>query len=87
VQTLYLEALADLGVIGFLLLGAFFAVGLWIAWRGPPPLATVGLTWLLLVIGLWTAEGFTSGIPLDGVTWLGVGFAVAAMTEADRLRA
>jgi hypothetical protein len=30
------------------------------------------------VIGLWTAEGFTSGIPLDGVTWLGVGFAVAA---------
>jgi O-antigen ligase len=87
VQTLYLEALADLGVIGFLLLAAFFAVGLLIAWRGPPPLATVGLTWLLLVIGLWTAEGFTSGIPLDGVTWLGVGFAVAAVAEADRLRA
>ena len=87
VQTLYLEALADLGVIGFLLLGAFFGIALWVAWRGPPPLATVGLTWILLVIGLWTAEGFTSGIPLDGVTWLGVGFAVAAAAEADRLRA
>ena len=87
VQILYLEALADLGLIGFVLLGAFFGIALWIAWRGPPPLATVGLTWILLVIGLWTAEGFTSGIPLDGVTWLGVGFAVAAAAEADSLRA
>jgi O-antigen ligase len=77
-QTLYVEALADLGVIGFVLLLAWFATGAWIAWRGPPPLALVGLTWVLLMTGIWGAEGFTSGVPLDGVTWLGFGFAVAA---------
>jgi O-antigen ligase len=82
VQTLYVEALADLGVIGFALLLAWLAAALWVAWRGPPPLALVGLTWVLLVIGLWSAEGFTSGIPLDGVTWLGIGFAVAAAARA-----
>lgn len=86
VQTLYLEALADLGAIGFVLLLAFFGSALWIAWRGPPPLATVGLTWILLVMGLWTAEGFTSGIPLDAVTWLGVGFAVAAACRVATVR-
>jgi len=82
VQTLYAEALADLGAIGFLLLAAWFGSVVWIAWRGPPPFSLIGLTWVLLVIGLWGAEGFTSGIPLDGVTWLGVGFAVAAAARA-----
>jgi O-antigen ligase len=86
VQTLYLEALADLGAIGFVLLVAFFGCAVWVAWRGPPPLATVGLTWILLVMGLWTAEGFTSGIPLDAVTWLGVGFAVAAACRVATVR-
>ena len=52
-----------------------------------PVLLVSAVAWILLVIGLWTAEGFTSGIPLDGVTWLGVGFAVAAVAEADSLRA
>jgi O-antigen ligase len=82
VQTLYVEALADLGVIGFVLLAGWFAAAMWIAWRGPPPLALVGLTWVLLAIGLWSAEGFTSGIPLDGVTLLGIGFGVAAAARA-----
>ncbi len=87
VQTLYAEALADLGAIGFLLLVAWLAAALWIAWRAPPPLALVGLTWILLVIGLWSAEGFTSGIPLDGVTWLGIGFAVAAAARPGTVSA
>lgn len=87
VQTLYVQALSDLGAIGLLLLAAFFGAALWLALRAPPPLATVGLTWLLLVLGLWAAEGFTSGIPLDAVTWLGVGFAVAAAAAPARLGA
>jgi hypothetical protein len=37
-------------------------------------------------MGLWTAEGFTSGIPLDAVTWLGVGFAVAAACRVATVR-
>jgi O-antigen ligase len=78
VQTLYVEALADLGAIGFVLLMTWFLAALWLASRGPPPFGALGVTWILLVLGLWIAEGFTSGIPLDGVTWLGVGFAVAA---------
>lgn len=85
VQTLYIEALSDLGIVGFLLLVAFFLSALWLALRAPPPLATVGLTWLLLVLGLWAAEGFTSGIPLDAVMWLGVGFAVAAAAARGTL--
>ena len=84
VQTLYVETLSDLGVVGVVLLAAFFASALWLALRGPPPLATVGLAWLLLVLGLFAAEGFTSGIPLDAVMWLGVGFAVAAAAAPAR---
>src|SRR5205085_11525808 len=82
VQTLYLEALADLGVIGFLLVAAWLGTAAWHAWRGPPPVATLGLTWILLVVGLWTAEGFTAGIPLDGVTWLGIGLGLTGRLRA-----
>jgi O-antigen ligase len=87
VQTLYVQALSDLGLIGAALLAAFFVAVVWLALRAPPPLATVGLTWFLLVLGLWAAEGFTSGIPLDAVMWLGVGFAVAAAAGPARLLA
>ena len=86
VQSLYVEALADLGLIGFALLVAWFGAALAVAWRAPPPLALLGLTWILLAVGLWAAEGFTSGIPLAAVTWLGIGFAVAAAAAPATVR-
>ncbi len=82
VQILYVQVLADLGVVGGVLLVALFVAGLWVAGRAAlraPPAwalaATLGLFWLLLVLGLWSAEGLVAGIPLDAVTWLAFGAA------------
>jgi O-antigen ligase len=82
VQNSWIQALADLGVIGLLLwLGVFVAAG-WLAWSiaGVPHglyalLVTCVLAWL------WAAQGFVAGIPLDALTWLTFGLA------ATRLRA
>jgi hypothetical protein len=80
VQMLYLQALADLGLIGFALLVGLFAaaalVGLRRALRAPPApafAATLGLFGLLLGAGLWSAEGLVAGTPLDALTWLTLG--------------
>lgn len=84
VQNAYLQTLADLGVVGFAWLVALFAsvllVGVRAALRAPPAAAeaaVVGLLWLLLALGLWNAQGLVAGIPLDAVTWLAFGLAVA----------
>jgi O-antigen ligase len=76
VQNVYLQALADLGVIGLAallaLLGAAFALAAR-AWRSEH--GRIAALWLLLVAWLWTAQGFVAGIPLDALTWLAVGLA------------
>ena len=83
VQDLYAQTLADLGVVGFVLLVALFGTGLWLAFttalRAPPATAfpaLLGGFWLVLVLGLWAAQGIIAGIPLDAVTWFGFGAAV-----------
>jgi hypothetical protein len=83
VQDLYAQALADLGVVGLALLAALFGSGLWLAataaLRAPTAAAfpaLLGLVWLVLSLGLWTAQGMVAGIPLDALTWLGFGAAV-----------
>jgi hypothetical protein len=88
VQDLYVQALADLGIVGFLLLAGLFVAGLWIAlsaaFRAPPRNAypaLLGTFWLVLVLGLWTAQGLIAGIPLDAVTWLAFGAAVTRNVE------
>ncbi len=89
VQILYIQALADLGVVGFALLIAVFAAGIAVglrrALRAPPPIAfaaALGLFWLVLSLGLWTAVGFVAGIPLDAVTWLAAGTACLSEVSA-----
>jgi len=81
VQNLYVQALAETGVIGFLLLIGVFASGLWAsglaALRGPPEVPLLAFLWLLLVIGVWNALGTIAGIPMDALTWLALGLAVA----------
>ena len=76
-QNLYVQTLADLGVIGLAVLAALFAAALWIGMRGgaTSSLALVGVAWLLVAAGVWNGLGIVPGIPLAALTWLGFGLA------------
>jgi O-antigen ligase len=72
VQNVWVQALADLGVVGCLLWAAVFAAAAWLAIRSH---ALVALAWTALLVWLWSAQGFIAGIPLDALTWLAFGLA------------
>jgi O-antigen ligase len=89
VQVLYVQVLADLGIVGLVLfltlVGAGLLTGLKGALRAPPLPAfatTVGLVWLVLALGLWTAQGLIAGLPLDALTWLGFGLLTMRQSDA-----
>lgn len=84
VQNLYVQTLADLGIIGFLLLAAIFVVGARLAARACTAFTTVGLLWIAVVAGVWAALGVVAGIPLDALTWIALG--LAATPSAERIR-
>jgi O-antigen ligase len=77
VQNLYLQTLADLGVIGIALLALLFGAALWIGIRAAATssLALIGVAWLLVAAGIWNGLGIVPGIPLAALTWLGFGLA------------
>ena len=85
VQNLYIQMLADAGVIGLLLLLATGAAGLVLAWRtvayAPHPWAAgAGLAVvcaLLTLAGEWASLGIVAGIPLQAATCLLLGLAAA----------
>ena len=76
VQNLYIQMLADAGVIGLTLLLMVGAAGLVLAWRtttyaNHPWAAGAGLTSLcalLVLAGEWASLGIVSGIPLQAAT-------------------
>jgi O-antigen ligase len=70
VQNLYVQFLADLGFVGLLLLLAVFAAAIRLALRAR---AAIGLLLTAVAAGLWIAQGIVAGIPLDALTWLGIG--------------
>jgi hypothetical protein len=89
VQILYVQVLADLGLVGFVLmlgwLGAPAVIAARTALRAPPDVAWIsvlGLSWLVLALGLWAAFGLVAGVPLDALAWLAIG-TVAAGTAAS----
>lgn len=91
VQNAYVEALADMGVVGLAALVALFAAavvsGLRRALRAPDDVAVVGLAGALaalVVVAIWNGYGFVAGIPLDAATWLAVGLAATAAALARR---
>jgi O-antigen ligase len=91
IQDAYVQALADLGVVGLVLFLGVFAAGLATAaraaLRAPPEiaaLAAVAGAWLLVAMGVWSALGLVAGIPLDGLTWTALGLAVATGAWAAR---
>ena len=82
-QNLWVQSLADLGVIGFLLIAAVFAAAAWPAGRAAfagRRIGTIALAWTALLVWLWTAQGFIAGIPLDALTWLAFGLAATPET-------
>ncbi len=88
VQNLPVELLADTGVVGFALGAALFLVGLLLAFRQAWKRSFFGLVaacFVLVAAGTWNAIGIVAGIPLEAVTWLGLGLAAtAAALEATR---
>jgi O-antigen ligase/polysaccharide polymerase Wzy-like membrane protein len=83
VQNSWVQALADLGVIGFVLWVAVFAAAAWTAMRALGTVAALyGLLATALLAWLWTAQGFVAGIPLDALTFLAFG-ATATRVAAE----
>ena len=83
-QSLYVQTLADLGVVGGALLLALLAAALALARRATTTAQGVlGLLWLLLCVGLWGAQGLVAGVPLAALTWFAVGFLVSGAGTAE----
>ena len=82
VQNAYVQAAADMGVIGLLAFLALFLLPLRVAWRAGAA-GGVPILWLLVAMGVWIGLGLVAGIPLVGLTWLAIGLsaAVAAWTR------
>jgi O-antigen ligase len=77
VQNAYVQAAADMGVLGLAAFLALFLVPLRAAWRAGAA-GGVPILWLLVSMGVWIGLGVVAGIPLVGLTWLAVGLAAAA---------
>jgi hypothetical protein len=93
-QNAYLQAPADLGLVGLVaLLALVFAgvrLGLRAALRAPPALllpVAAGTLWLLVVVGVWNGIGLVAGIPLDALSALSFGLVAAASAWLDDAQA
>jgi hypothetical protein len=92
VQNVWIQALADLGVVGFAFFAGLFATALVVAAsvaRRARPLASAlalacGLA-LLIEMGVWSANGLVAGIPMDALLWLALGLIVTAAGARDEL--
>lgn len=87
VQNAYIQSAADLGLIGLLLWLAPFALGLLLALRANAPPGAVATFTVLAAMGIWVGQGIVAGIPLDAVTWLGLGLAATAVAQRSRAAA
>jgi O-antigen ligase len=84
VQNAYVQAAADLGLIGLLLWLAPFALGLVLAFRANAPPGAVAALTILSAMGIWGGQGLVAGIPLDAATWLGFGLAATAVAQRSQ---
>jgi O-Antigen ligase len=94
VQNLYVQMLADAGVVGLLLLLGLGVCGSVLAWRAaaraPDAWATgaglAALCALLAIAGEWSSLGIVSGIPLQATTSILLGLAAAGAAAQDHPR-
>ena len=90
IQNAYIQAAADLGIVGLVLLlvtvvGAIAVAGA-AAVRGPPAnagLALVTLFALIVSAFEWAALGLIPGIPVTALFWLALGAAIALPQRGD----
>jgi O-Antigen ligase len=82
VQDAYVQAAADLGVIGLILWLAPFAIALVLAARADVPPGAIGAFAVAAALGLWVGQGIVAGLPLDAVTWLAFGLSATAVARA-----
>jgi O-antigen ligase len=95
VQNLYIQMLADAGVIGLALLLLVGGAGAALAWRtadrAPTPWAAgaglVAVCALLTLAGEWASLGIVAGIPLQAATCLLLGLAAAGAQAAREAHA
>ncbi len=85
VQNAYVQAAADLGVLGVVLLVALVVAGMSAAarraLRAPPAAAfaaLVALLWITIAAFALSALGLVAGAPTDALLWLGLGLSVAS---------
>jgi hypothetical protein len=84
VQDAWIEAAADLGVVGLLLWASLFGAAAWTAAkRRASATGLYALAGIGLLVWLWAAQGFYAGIPLDALTWLVFGLAALAGGGAE----
>ena len=81
VQNAYVQAAADLGLVGLVLWLAPFAIALMLVLRAHAPPCGVATFAILAAMGIWIGQGLVAGIPLDAVTWLGFGLAATAAAQ------
>jgi hypothetical protein len=95
VQNAYLQALADMGVVGaagiVALLAGALVTGLRTALRsrvGSAALAIslTGTLWLCVLIGVLNGIGFVAGLPLDALLWLAIGLVATAAAGMESAR-
>jgi O-antigen ligase/polysaccharide polymerase Wzy-like membrane protein len=87
VQNAYIQAAADLGLIGLVLWLAPFVIALVLALGANAPPGAVAAFTVLAAMGIWLGQGLVAGIPLDAATWLAFGLAATAAAERTSLGA
>lgn len=88
VQNAYVQALSDLGLPGFLLFLSTLLLPVALAARAalrraPALLPLTGAAVLLAAAGGWTAQGLVAALPLDAVTWFGIGLVLAGLAPRE----
>jgi hypothetical protein len=85
VQNAFVQAAADLGLVGALLFVGLFAAGLAAAVpvalgrRGSDPrLGAIAALWLVVAAAALAFYGLYAGVPVDALLWLALGLAVAS---------
>ncbi len=82
IQDAYVQAAADLGVIGLVLFLAPFVIALVLAVRAEVAPGAIGAFAVVAALGLWGGQGLVAGLPLDALTWLAFGLSATAIARS-----